>query len=329
MIQYTIKRIFMMIPVLFGVTIILFFIQALTPGNPADVALGQDAAQADKEVWLTEHGLDDPIIVQYGKYMYKIIFKGDFGTSYRNGKPITGELMAHWPTTIKLALLSLTVACIIGILLGILAAMKRNSWIDSLVRVFSILGVSMPNFWFAMLLIMLFSLQMKWFPVSGSYGPKYWILPIATLGVLNAAGIMRFTRAAMLDNSQQDFVRTARAKGQSERVVIWHHILGNAMIPITTCIGQYLIGALAGAIIIEQIFSLPGLGSLMMTAVNQRDYPLLRGCVLLVSVSTSVIFLLIDLSYAAIDPRVKARFKSITKSGKLFRKLSIKVIKES
>ncbi|PYG90266.1 peptide/nickel transport system permease protein [Ruminiclostridium sufflavum DSM 19573] len=320
MLRYTIKRIIMMIPVLLGVTIILFFIQALTPGNPADVALGQDAAEADKAAWISEHGLDDPIVVQYGKYMYKIITKGDFGTSYTNGKPITGELISHWPTTIKLALMSLLMACIIGILLGILAAMKRNTWIDSIARVFSILGVSMPNFWFAMLLIMLFSLKLKWLPVSGSYGPMYWILPIATLGILNAAGIMRFTRAAMLDNSQQDFVRTARAKGQSERMVIWHHILGNAMIPITTCIGQYLIGALAGAIIIEQIFSLPGLGSLMMTAINQRDYPLLRGSVLLVAVSTSVIFLLIDLSYAAIDPRVKARFKSITKSGKLSKK---------
>jgi peptide/nickel transport system permease protein len=327
MFQYTIKRILMMIPVLLGVTILLFFIQALTPGNPADIALGQDAAAADKAAWCAERGLNDPIIVQYGKYMYRIIVKGDFGASYTNGEPITSKLMSHWPITINLALLSLAVACIIGVLMGILAAMKRMTWIDSMARVFSILGVSMPNFWFAILLIILFSLRLKWFPVSGSYGPKYWILPIATLGILNAAGIMRFTRAAMLDNSQQDFVRTARAKGQSERVVIWHHILGNAMIPIITCIGQYLIGALAGAIIIEQIFSLPGLGTLMMTAVNQRDYPLLRGSVLLVAVSTSVIFLFVDLIYAAFDPRVKAIFKSSAKSGKWFGKARVKAMK--
>lgn len=200
-------------------------------------------------------------------------------------------------------------AAIIGIPLGILSALKHGTWIDSAARSFGVLGVSIPNFWMALMLIIIFSLNLKWFPVSGSYGPIYWVLPIATLGINNAANIMRYTRSAVLDNVKQDFVRTARAKGQKESKIIMHHIMGNAMIPITTCIGIFLVSNMAGTIVIEQIFSLPGLGSLMITAVTQRDYPVLRGCILLVAVTTCVINLLIDLFYAVIDPRIKARLK--------------------
>lgn len=320
MIWYTIKRVLTMIPVLLGVSILLFFIQAVAPGDPAVQVLGQDSTQAEREAWREGQGLNDPIVVQYSKYMWGIVSRGDFGNSYRNGKPITGDLMSRWPTTIMVAGLSIVVASVIGILLGIVSAIKRGKWIDAVVRVFSIIGVSLPGFWFALLLIMLFALTLGWFPVSGSYGPQYWVLPIATQGILSAAGIMRYTRAAVLDNVQQDFVRTARAKGQREGYVIRHHIMGNALIPITTSIGQVLVGMMAGTIIIEQIFSLPGLGTLMLTAISQRDYPTLRGSVLLVAVTTSLINLLVDLIYAAIDPRVKARFKS---SGRARRKPAV------
>ena len=315
MVRYIIKRIVMMIPVLIGVSILLFGIQALTPGDPADVALGQDASSEDKEAWRDEHGLNDPIVVQYGKYMYNVVCKGDFGTSYKNGKSITHDLIQRWPVTIKTALLSLLVASLIGIPLGVMAGLHHNSWIDSLSRVFGILGISIPNFWMALMLIVVFSLNLKWLPVSGSYGPKYWVLPIATLGIITAAGIMRYTRSAVLDNVKQDFVRTARAKGQKESKIVWHHIMGNAMIPITTCIGIYLVSNMAGAIVIEQIFSLPGLGTLMINAITQRDYPQLRGCILLVAVSTCVINLLIDLFYGAVDPRIKARLRNEGNSG--------------
>lgn len=309
-----------MIPVLIGVSILLFMIQALTPGDPANIVLGQDAPAEDKEQWREENGLNDPIVVQYVRYVKDIVTEGDFGNSYRNGKPITGDLIQRWPTTLKTCLLSLAVAAIIGIPLGILSALKHGTWVDSVSRAFGVLGVSIPNFWLALMLIIIFALNLKWLPVSGSYGPVYWILPIATLGINNAANIMRYTRSAVLDNVQQDFVRTARAKGQKESKVVMHHIMGNAMIPITTCIGIFLVSNMAGTIVIEQIFSLPGLGSLMITAVTQRDYPVLRGCILLVAVTTCVINLLIDLFYAVIDPRIKARLRREGESG-LFGKL--------
>lgn len=315
MARYIVKRIIMMIPVLIGVSILLFVIQALTPGDPANIVLGQDATAEEKEVWREENGLNDPIIVQYGRYIGNILTKGDFGTSYRNGKPITGDLIQRWPTTLKIALMSLFVAALIGIPLGIISALKRGTVTDSVCRAFGILGTSIPNFWLALMLIVVFALNLKVLPVSGSYGPKYWVLPIGTLGIINAASIMRYTRSAVLDNVQQDFVRTARAKGQKESKVIMHHIMGNAMIPIVTCIGIYLVSNMAGTIVIEQIFSLPGLGTLMITAVTQRDYPVLRGCILLIAVSTCVINLMVDLVYAAIDPRIKARLRKEGEGG--------------
>ena len=323
MIRYIIKRLLMMIPVLIGVSILLFMIQALTPGDPANIVLGQDATAEEKQAWREENGLNDPIIVQYGRYITNILTKGDFGKSYRNGKSITNDLIQRWPTTLKTALLSLFFAALIGIPLGIIAGLNHNSWIDSVARALGIAGISIPNFWMAMMLIVVFALNLKILPVSGSYGPKYWVLPIATLAIGNAASIMRYTRSAVLDNIQQDFVRTARAKGQKESVVVMHHIMGNAMIPITTCIGIFLVSNMAGAIVIEQIFSLPGLGTLMITAVTQRDYPVLRGCILLVAVSTCVINLLVDLVYAWIDPRIKARLKREGGTG-IFKKKNVK-----
>lgn len=310
MVKYIIKRILMMIPVLIGVTILLFFIQAMTPGDPAVQVLGESTPEEQLQEWRVEHDLDKPIIVQYVEYMKDIILHGDFGDSYRTGKPITGDLMARLPITLYVALLSMVVAVGIGLPLGIVSALHRGKWIDSATRILGMLGVSMPNFWFALLLIILFALNLGWFPVSGSYGPIYYVLPVATLGILNAASIMRYTRSSVLDNVQADFVRTARAKGQKESKVVLHHILGNSMIPITTCIGQFLIGAMAGVVVIEQIFALPGLGTLMINAVNQRDYPQLRGCIILVAVSTALINLLMDIAYAFIDPRIRARMKS-------------------
>lgn len=327
MVRYIVKRIFMMIPVLIGVSILLFVIQALTPGDPANIVLGQDATIEEKTQWRDENGLNDPIIVQYGRYIGNILTKGDFGASYRNGKPITGDLIQRWPITLKTALLSLFVAAAIGIPLGIVSALKRGTVLDSIVRGFGILGTSIPNFWLALMLIIIFALNLKILPVSGLYGPKYWILPIGTLGVINAASIMRYTRSAVLDNAQQDFVRTARAKGQKESKVIMHHIMGNAMIPIVTCIGIFLVSNMAGAIVIEQIFCLPGLGTLMINAVTQRDYPVLRGCILLIAVSTCVINLLVDLVYAAIDPRIKARLRKEGDSNHSKEKKSQKIAK--
>ena len=320
MIRYIFRRILLMIPVLIGVTLLIFMLQAITPGDPADLILGNDATPQDRYDWRDKYDLNDPLLVQYGKYLYKVV-QGDFGVSYRTGNTITSTILSRWPTTFLLASLSLFVSVVLGLAIGIIAAMNRNTWLDSMARFLGMLGTSMPSFWFALLLIMGFALKLKWFPVSGFYGPQYWVLPSMTLGILGSASILRITRSAMLDNMYSDFVRTARSKGQSEIKIIMNHILPNAMIPITTNIAGLFATSLGGTIILEQIFAIAGLGKLMVDAINQRDYPLLRGSVLLVAVSTSVINLLIDIIYAVIDPRVKAAFKNSIKPIKLFKNL--------
>lgn len=320
MIRYILRRIVLMIPVLIGVTFLIFVLQAITPGDPADLILGKDATPEDRYEWRDKYDLNDPLLVQYGKYLYKLA-QGDLGVSYRTGNSITSTILGRWPTTFLLASLSLIVSVILGLSIGIIAAMNRNSWLDSVARFLGMLGTSMPSFWFALLLIMAFALKLKWFPVSGFYGPEYWVLPSMTLGILGSASILRITRSAMLDNIYSDFVRTARSKGQSEMKIVMNHILPNAMIPITTNIAGLFATSLGGTIILEQIFAIAGLGQLMVNAINQRDYPLLRGSVLLVAVSTSVINLLIDIIYAVIDPRVKVAFKNSVKPSRLFAKL--------
>jgi len=310
MLKYIGKRILWMIPVLIGVTLLLFLMQSITPGDPADLALGENATAAQKTEWRERYGLEDPILVQYGKYMWNIISKVDFGNSYKTGKPVTRQILQRWPTTFLLAFLTTIVSALIGVTLGIFSALYRGKWFDNVARFFGMLGISMPNFWFALLLIQLFALRLKVLPVSGWYGPKYWILPSLTLGILGSASLLRITRSAMLDNIQADYVRTARAKGQRESKVTLHHILKNAMIPITTNIGFQFSMGLAGTMVLEQIFAISGLGNLMVTAINNRDYPQLRGSVILVAATICVVNLLVDILYALFDLRVKARYKN-------------------
>ncbi len=322
MFRYILRRILLMIPVLIGVTLFVFLLQAITPGDPAALLLGSNATPEDRFIWRESYGLNDSIIVQYAKYMGGLV-KGDFGISYRTGNDITSTILARWPTTFLLASLSLIISVVLGMAIGIVAGMHRNTWIDSTARFLGMLGTSMPSFWFALLLIIAFSLKLRWLPVSGFYGPKYWVLPAATLGILGSASILRITRSALLDNMYSDFVRTARSKGQSEAKIISQHILPNAMIPITNNIAGLFAVSLGGTIILEQIFAIAGLGKLMVDAIYQRDFPLLRGSVLLVAVTTCVINLLVDLIYAAVDPRVKAAFRNSVKPIKLFQKLKV------
>lgn len=316
MFRYVVKRLLWMIPVLLGVSILVFAIQALAPGDPADLALGDYATEEAKDAWREQHGLNESIVVQYGKYMGNILFHGDFGNSYQTGKPITEDLFKRLPVTLLTAFAGAAIAALIGTPLGIISATNRDKWPDYISRILGMAGISMPNFWFAMLLIMLFALNLKWLPVSGFYSPKYWILPMMTQGILGAASQLRYTRSAVLDAIQQDFVRTARAKGQTEKNVIFHHVLRNAMIPIITNTGRQFAGGMAGTVVIEQIFSIAGLGTLMITAVNNRDFPTLRGCVLLIAFMMSIVNLLVDLAYTAADPRIKSRFASDKKKKK-------------
>ena len=227
MVRYVIRRLLLMIPVIIGVTLLIFMLQAFTPGDPAKLALGNDATEEELQQWREERDLNAPILVQYGKYMWGVLH-GDFGISYRSPKNITTTIFERWPTTFLVAILSVSISALIGIALGIIAALHRNSWVDSFARFLGMLGVSMPNFWFALLMIMQFALNLKWFPVSGFYGPEYWVLPMATVGILGSAGLLRLTRSAVLDSLSADYIRTARSKGQKEGNIVLHHVLQNA-----------------------------------------------------------------------------------------------------
>ena len=310
MVQYIIKRLIFMIPVLLGVSFLIFIILYLTPGDPADVILSSQATEEVRQAWREARGLTDPFIVQYLDFIGGIVLHWDWGTSYINGQSVTGDIMLRFPNTFLLACLTTVIACVIGILLGVFTAKHQNTWLDTTFSVVGMVGISMPQFWLGLLLLIWFGLTLKWFPIAGFDGPKYWVLPCVALGVQNAAILMRFTRTSVLECIRQDYVRTARAKGQVESVITWHHIVRNALIPIITTIGTLFGGALAMAMILEQVFSINGLGRLMVEAIAMRNYPIIRASVLILAISYSVIYLILDLLYAAVDPRIKADFES-------------------
>ncbi|MDR1068867.1 MAG: ABC transporter permease [Clostridiales Family XIII bacterium] len=311
MVIYIIKRLLYMIPVLLGVSLLIFTVLYLTPGDPADIILSPQTPEEIRSTWRDQFGLNDPFFVQFFDFVTGIVLHWDWGTSLVNGQPVTDEIMLRFPATFLLACLTTVIAAVIGILLGVLAAKHQNSWIDTTSSVVGMMGVSMPQFWLGLLLIIWFGLNLQWFPISGFSGPKYWVLPSIALGVQNAAILMRFTRTSVLDCIRQDYVRTARAKGQVERVITWHHTVRNALIPIITTVGGLFGGALGSAMVLEQIFSINGLGRLMVDAIAMRNYPVIRASVLILAVSYSVIYLVLDLLYAAVDPRIKADFKSV------------------
>ena len=310
MVKYIIKRLIYMIPVLLGVALLISFVLYLTPGDPADVILSPQASEEMRNEWREQRGLNDPFFTQYFKFIGGIVLRWDWGTSFVNGLSVSGDIMLRFPNTFLLACLTTIIAIIIGILIGVFAAKHQNSWLDTTLSVVGMVGISMPQFWLGMLLLIWFALNLGWFPIAGFDGPKYWVLPSVALGVQNAAILMRFTRTSVLDCIRQDYVRTARAKGQVERVITWHHIVRNALIPIITTVGALFGGALGMAMVLEQVFSINGLGRLMVEAIAARNYPVIRASVMLLAISYSVIYLILDLLYAAVDPRVKADFKN-------------------
>ena len=310
MIQYIIKRLLHMIPVLLGVSFLIFTILYLTPGDPAQIILTSEATPEMREAWRDQYGLNDPFLVQYFNFIGGIVLRGDWGTNYVSGRSVTSDIMLRFPNTFLLACLTTAIAFVIGILLGIFTAKHQNTWLDTTFSTVGMVGISMPQFWLGLLLLILFALNLKWFPMAGFSGPKYWVLPSVALGVQNAAILMRFTRTSVLECIRQDYVRTARAKGQTERVITRHHIVRNALIPIITTVGGTFGGALGHAMVIEQVFSINGLGRLMVEAIAVRNYSIIRAAVLLLAVSFSVIYLILDLLYAAVDPRIRADFKS-------------------
>lgn len=315
MARYTINRLAQMIPVVFFVTIVLFFVMRLLPGDPILVLAGDEAGSLDQEtidLMREQLGLNDHIVVQYLHWVGDAL-QGDLGRSTRNNLPVVEELVRRIPATAQLAALSIAVAALIGVTAGIVAAVKRNSIADFAATLLAMFGVAVPNFWFSIILISVFVVWLGWLPSSGFVpiweepvrGFKLMVLPVTALGTTLAAAIMRQTRSNLLEVMSQDYVRTARAKGVSELRVITKHALGNALLPVITVVGLQLGSLLAGSVIIESMFSIPGLGRLAVQAISSRDYPMLQGVVLLFTLITVLVNLLTDLSYAIIDPRIR------------------------
>lgn len=300
----------MMLPVLLGISFVIFTMMYFTPGDPARMLLGERAEETVVEELREEMGLNEPFLVRYGKYIKGIVTEGDLGISYSTKRPVLEEILDRFPTTLLLATLSILLALIIGIVAGVIAATKQYSIFDNLATGLSLLGVSMPTFWQGLMLIIVFAVWLRVLPASGFSGPRYWVLPVLAIGPSTASTIMRMTRSSMLEVLRQDYIRTARAKGQTERVVIVKHALKNALIPIVTVAGLSFGGLLGGAVMAETIFSIPGLGKMMVDAINARNYPVVQGGVLFVAIVVSLVNLAVDLLYAFIDPRIKSQYKA-------------------
>lgn len=306
-----------MIPVFFGVILLIFLILQASPGDPARMVLGEMATEEQVQELRDDLGLNDPLIVQLGRYLGDLLH-GDFGNSYMSKAPVLDEILARFPTTLLLASLSVLIMVCLGIPVGIISAVKQYSWLDNVFMALALVGVSMPTFWIGMQMVKVFSLDLGWLPSSGFYGPKYWIMPALSIGIANAGIIARMTRSNMLEVIRADYITTARAKGQTERKIILHHALRNSLLPIVTMVGIQLGLALGGAMVTETVFSIPGIGTYMLSAIKTRDYPVVQGGVIIIAMAFSLINLFVDILYAFIDPRIKAQYRS----GKSRKKLA-------
>jgi peptide/nickel transport system permease protein len=298
------RKLLLLLPTMLGVVTLVFLMRPLIPGDPVEFMLGETARSVDKDALRHEFHLDRPLLEQYGLFLSGLA-KGDLGRSIMTGRPVAASIAERLPNTLQLALAAALIAVLIALPLGVLAAAKQYSWIDHTSVFFALLGVSLPNFWLGPLLILLFSIQLGWLPVSGRGGPLHLILPALTLGLAMAGILTRLTRATMLEAIREDYIRTARAKGLPERLVFFKHALRNGLIPVVTLLGLQLGALLAGSIVTETIFAWPGLGRLVIQAVGARDFPLLQGCVMTIAAGYMIVNLLTDLVYAFIDPRLR------------------------
>ena len=302
--RYVLRRIGLLVPVVLGVVTVVFLIVHLIPGDPIEIMLGEQALAVDKEALRHEMGLDKPIHLQYVAFL-KGLVRGDLGQSLHTKQPVLTSIARRLPATIELAAAAMAVALLLAIPLGLLAAYKKDSLVDQGSMLFALLGISMPNFWLGPLLIIVFSLKLGWFPVSGRGSLAHVVLPAITLGTAMAAILTRMTRASMLDVIQSDYITAARAKGVRESLVVLKHAFRNALIPVVTIVGLQIGGLLAGSIITETIFAWPGIGRLTIQAINARDYPLVQGCVLIIALGYVLVNFATDLLYGLIDPRIR------------------------
>ena len=304
MLKFTMKRLVYLVLVLVGVSFLVFLLLYMTPGDPVRMMLGESATPEAQAELRLELGLDDPFLVQYGRYIKNIVVHQDLGTSYSTRRPVLDEIMTVFPNTVKLATAAIIIAVILGTFLGIVSAVRQNSLLDNAVMVLALIGTSAPIFWIGILMIILFSVNLGWLPPSGFGSFKQLIMPALALGMQSTAVVARMTRSSMLEVIRQDFVKTARAKGQKESVVIMKHVFRNALIPVITVVGLQFGTLLGGAMLTEVVFSIPGVGRLMIEAIKQRDSPIVQGSVLFVAACFSLVNLAVDLLYAVVDPKV-------------------------
>jgi peptide/nickel transport system permease protein len=304
LLRYSLRRCIQLIPVLFGVSLISFSVLHLIPGDPATVIAGIDARPEELAVIRAEFGLNDPLPVQYVAYVARAA-RGDLGISIRSRDPVLNTLSARLQFTVQLTAFATIISAIVGILLGILAAVHQNSWLDTGMTVVALAGVSAPGFWLGLMLMQVFSAQLGWLPATGSGTPQHLILPAVVLGVSGAAFKTRLTRSSMLEVIRQDYIRTLRANGVSDRLVIYKHALRNALNPVITVIGLQFGALLAGSVLVETVFALPGIGRLMVASIFTRDYPMIQGGILLIALTFLLVNLAVDLTYALVNPRIR------------------------
>ena len=332
MLSYIVRRMAGTVPVIVLISLLVFMLVQAAPGDPADLLLSDEASKEDVDEARTRWGLDQPVYVQYWKFFLAAL-QGDLGTSFRYADPVLTMIIERLPATIELAVASILIAVVVAIPLGVWAGARPNSWADNLGSLVGFFGISMPNFWFGIMLILVVSGLLNWLPsagrdtyglggdpITGFYildsiiqrnwaaawdGVKYIIMPALALGTNMMGILMRVTRSSVLEVMHEDYVRTARAKGLKESVVLWHHVVRNALIPIITVVGLELGTLLSGSIIVETVFSWPGSGALLISAITSRDYPLITGTVLTYTIAFVLINFTIDILYAMIDPRIR------------------------
>ncbi len=308
MYKYVLKRLLMLIPVILGVSFLVFFIMSLAPGDPARTILGETAPIESVMALREELGLNDPVIVRYVNYMVDLLH-GDLGESYKTGQPVISEILSRFPATLTLAFWGMLFAVVLSIPIGIISATKQYSIMDRVSMVFALLGVATPNFWLGLMLIIGFSLNLKWFPSGGNDGWRSLVLPVITLGTGCMASITRITRSSMLEVIRQDYIRTAKAKGVNKKAVIYKHALKNALIPVVTVVGLQFGSLLGGAVLTESVFSWPGVGTFLVNSIKAQDTPAVLGCVIVFCICFSIVNLVVDILYAYIDPRIKSKYK--------------------
>jgi len=307
MLRFIVKRLLMLIPIIIGITIVVQLLIEVTPGDPARLMLGLEATPERIQEVRDEMGLNDPLPVRYIRYMRGVL-TGDFGNSFTTGRPVVDEMMQRFPYTVFLVTISLCLSILIGIPLGVYAATNQNTWKDNAAMFVALFCVSMPGFWFALMLIQEFAVKRRWLPIAGISQWTGWILPVIALALGLTAVIARQTRSNLLEVIRQDYITTARAKGLGESRVIYRHALKNALIPVIMVIGGMFGSLLGGVLISEVIFSIPGLGQYTISALNNRDYPVIQSSVLILSTLFAVVILLVDIVFALVDPRIRSQY---------------------